>query len=319
MPNFWKNLVKPFLILAPMEDVTDHVFREIVCDIAKPDVLFTEFTSADGLMSVGKNRVIRSLLFSEKQRPIVAQIWGTKPENYLNTAKLVREMGFDGIDINMGCPDKGVIKKNAGSALIRDFKMAKEMIDAVKQGSADLAVSVKTRLGFDKVITEEWISFLLEQKLDALAIHGRIATEMSKKPADWNEIKKAVDIRDKIAPNTLIVGNGDVKSYKQAISYSKKYKVDGIMIGRGIFTNPWIFEKEQKLHTKEEQILILINHTKLFVDTWSNTKNFNVLKKFYKMYVRNFDGADELRQCLMECDNYEQVISVLTEHKLYLP
>jgi len=319
MPNFWKNLVKPFLILAPMEDVTDHVFREIVCDIAKPDVLFTEFTSADGLMSVGKNRVIRSLLFSEKQRPIVAQIWGTKPENYLNTAKLVREMGFDGIDINMGCPDKGVIKKNAGSALIRDFKMAKEMIDAVKQGSADLAVSVKTRLGFDKVITEEWISFLLEQKLDALAIHGRIATEMSKKPADWNEIKKAVDIRNKIAPNTLIVGNGDVKSYKQAISYSKKYKVDGIMIGRGIFTNPWIFEKEQKLHTKEEQILILINHTKLFVDTWSNTKNFNVLKKFYKMYVRNFDGADELRQCLMECDNYEQVISVLTEHKLYLP
>lgn len=310
--NFWQKLPKPFLILAPMEDVTDVVFREIVCDICKPDVLFTEFTSADGLMSKGKDRVIRSLLYSERQRPIVAQIWGTNLQNYQHATKLIKQLGFDGIDINMGCPDKGVIKKNAGSAIIKDFKRAKEIIELVKQESGDIGVSVKTRLGFDKVITEEWISFLLEQKINALTVHGRIATEMSKNPADWNEIKKAVDIKNKIAPETLIIGNGDVKSYKQAIEYSDKYKVDGIMIGRGIFSNPWIFEKKEKIHLRGEYINLLLKHTNLFVSTWGSTKNFDVLKKFYKMYVRNFDGADQLRQKLMECTNRQQVERVIS-------
>jgi tRNA-dihydrouridine synthase len=313
--NFWKDLPKPFLILAPMEDVTDTVFREIVCDIKKPDVLFTEFTSVDGLMSVGKKRVMRSLLYTERQRPVVAQIWGSGVGNYTNSTKLVDTLGFDGVDINMGCPDRGVIKKNAGSGLIRDFEMAKQVIDAVKQGKGDMAISVKTRLGFDKVITDEWISFLLEQNLDAITVHGRIATEMSKNPADWNEIKKAVALRDSIAPNTLIIGNGDVKSYTQAIEYSEKYKVDGVMIGRGIFGNPWIFEKEDTNHTTQDYLDLLLKHTKLFIQIWGNTKNFHVLKKFYKMYVREFRGADELRADLMLCNTEPEVIEVIKKFK----
>lgn len=313
--NFWKDLPKPFLILAPMEDVTDTVFREIVCDIKKPDVLFTEFTSVDGLMSVGKKRVMRSLLYTERQRPVVAQIWGSGVENYTNSTKLVNKLGFDGVDINMGCPDRGVIKKNAGSGLIRDFEMAKQVIDAVKQGKGEMAISVKTRLGFDKVITDEWISFLLEQNLDAITVHGRIATEMSKNPADWSEIKKAVALRDSIAPNTLIIGNGDVKSYTQAIEYSEKYKVDGVMIGRGIFGNPWIFEKEDTNHTTQDYLDLLLKHTKLFIQIWGNTKNFHVLKKFYKMYVREFRGADELRADLMLCNTEPEVIEVIKKFK----
>ena len=313
--NFWQKLPKPFLILAPMEDVTDTVFREIVCDIKKPDVLFTEFTSVDGLMSKGKARVMRSLLYTERQRPVVAQIWGSGVENYTNSTKLVNKLGFDGVDINMGCPDRGVIKKNAGSGLIRDFEMAKQVIDAVKQGKGEMAISVKTRLGFDKVITDEWISFLLEQNLDAITVHGRIATEMSKNPADWSEIKKAVALRDSIAPNTLIIGNGDVKSYTQAIEYSEKYKVNGVMIGRGIFGNPWIFEKEDTNHTTQDYLDLLLKHTKLFIQIWGNTKNFHVLKKFYKMYVREFRGADELRADLMLCNTEPEVIEVIKKFK----
>jgi len=311
--NFWQKLPKPILILAPMDDVTDFVFREIISETCKPDVLFTEFTSADGLMSKGKDKVIKKLLFSEKQRPIVAQIWGTLPENYYKATKLISKLGFDGIDMNMGCPDKGVIKKNAGSGIIKDFNLAKEIISAVKQGCGKMAVSVKTRLGFDSVITNEWISFLLEQKLNALTIHGRIATEMSKNKANWDEIKKSVEIRNKIAPETIIIGNGDVKNYKQALEYSNKYKVDGIMIGRGVFSNPWVFEKDKHNHKTQEYISLLLKHTRLYVKTWKNTKNFNVLKKFYKMYVREFDGADLLRQKLMDCNNEEEVISVINK------
>jgi len=313
--NFWLKLPKPFLILAPMEDVTDTVFREIVCDIKKPDVLFTEFTSVDGLMSMGKKKVMHSLLYTERQRPVVAQIWGSGVENYTNSTKLVNKLGFDGVDINMGCPDRGVMKKNAGSGLIRDFIMAKHVIDAVKQGKGEMAISVKTRLGFDKVITDDWISFLLEQNLDAITVHGRIATEMSKNPADWNEIKKAVALRDSIAPNTLIIGNGDVKSYTQALEYSEKYKVDGVMIGRGIFGNPWIFEKEDANHTTQDYLDLLLKHTKLFIQIWGNTKNFHVLKKFYKMYVREFRGADELRTEIMLCNTEPEVIEVIKNFK----
>jgi len=314
--NFWQKLSKPFLVLAPMADVTDFVFREIVSETNKPDVLFTEFTSADGLMFKGRNKVIKNLLFSEKQRPIVAQIWGILPENYFKATKLIHKLGFDGIDINMGCSDKGVIKKNAGAGIIKDFNLAKDIIDAVKQASDKMAISVKTRLGFDKIITSEWISFLLEQKIDAITVHGRIATEMSKNKANWNEIKKSVKIRNKIAPNTVVIGNGDIKSYKQAIEYSKKYKVDGVMIGRGIFSNPWIFEKEETNYERQKYINLLLKHTRLYIETWGNTKNFNVLKKFYKMYVREFDGADLLRQKLMDCNNEKEVIKIVNQFNL---
>ena len=322
MKNFWLKLNKPFLALAPMYDVTDFVFRETVSDIAKPDVLFTEFVNTDALFSKGREKVIRDFEFTNKQHPIVAQIWGINPETFFKTAELVKELGFDGIDINMGCPEKAVVKNGACSALIKNHDLAKELIKAVKEGAKGLPISVKTRIGYNKVVTDEWVSFLLEQGLDALTIHGRIAKQKSEGNADWNEIEKSVKLRDKTSPKTLIIGNGDVCSYKEALEKHKKYGVDGVMIGRGIFSNPWVFENvpndSQYLieHTKEESLKLLLKHTKLYEDKWGSEKNFNVMKKFFKIYVRDFKGSGELRQKLMECSSYSQVEKVIKDSNL---
>jgi len=307
MTNFWRTLPKPFLVLAPMEDVTDVVFRNIISEIARPDVFFTEFTNTDGLFSKGREKVIRSFRYTENQRPVVAQIWGTNPETYFEAGKLVSELKFDGIDINFGCPEKNVIKKSGGAGVIKDLKLAKQLIRATRQGIENIPLSVKTRIGLDKIITNEWISFLLEQNLDALIIHGRTATEMSKVPAHWDEIAKAVKLRDKIAPDTLIVGNGDVRDYFDAQEKAKDFGVDGVMIGRGIFGNPWAFEKIRTEHSPKERIELLLKHTKLYSDTWGKTKNFDAVKRFFKVYVSGFRGADDLRKNLMLCKNYEQV------------
>jgi len=309
MTSFWQKLPQPFLVFAPMQDVTDFVFREIVTETAKPDVLFTEFTNVDALISKGYENAIRNFRFSKKQRPIVAQIWGTNPENFHKVTQIVRKLKFDGVDINMGCPDRAVVKNGAGVALIKNQKLAGEIISAVKKSAGDMAVSVKTRLGFDKIVTDEWISFLLQQKLDALIIHGRIAKKMSKGFANWDEIGKIVLLKNTIDPETIIVGNGDVKSYKQALEMHEKYKVDGVMIGRGIFSNPWVFEKtvDSKKHNKKEHLELLLKHTKMFNDAWGETKNFHIMKKFFKVYVKGFAGANELRQNLMRCESYSQV------------
>jgi nifR3 family TIM-barrel protein len=316
--NFWTKLNKPFLALAPMYDVTDFVFREIVSDICKPDVLFTEFVNADALFSKGRDKVIRDLLYSEKQRPIVAQIWGINPDTFLKTAKLVKELGFDGIDINMGCPERTVVKNGACSALIKNQDLAKQLINSVKEGAKGLPVSVKTRIGYNKIVTKEWISFLLEQDIDAITIHGRIATQKSEGKADWEEIGKAVKLRDKISPRTLIIGNGDVGGYKEAIDKHNKYGVDGVMIGRGIFSNPWVFEKnlQSTNHSKYDSIKLLLKHTKMYEDKWGSDKNFDVMKKFFKIYVRDFTGSSELRQKLMECKSYNEVENTINRSKL---
>lgn len=297
MNNFWKNLPRPFTVLAPMEDVTNFAFREIVSTaLPKPDVLFTEFTNTDALNSLGFEKTIHRFKFSKNQKPIVAQIWGTKPENFLKSAKIAEEMGFNGIDINMGCPVKAVIKIGACSALIKNRPLVKELIQATKEGAKKLPISVKTRIGFKEVETEDWVTYLLEQKLDALTIHGRTARQMSDVPANWEEIKKAVEIKNRIAPETIIIGNGDVKNYADVKSNSIKYGVDGVMIARGIFQNPWIFEKEPHVHSFEESKLVLIKHLNLC----EHYEHYDKIKKFYKMYVNNFDGASDLRAKLME-------------------
>lgn len=315
MANFWQQLPKPFIALAPMEDVTDYVFREIIADIGKPDVMFTEFTNTDGLFSKGRDKVIQSFDFSEKQRPIVAQIWGTNPETFYKAAILIRELGFDGIDINMGCPVATVMKKCAGAGLIREPNLAKELIDAVKKGAGDMPVSVKTRIGTKEIITEEWTSFLLEQDLDALIIHGRTSDEQSKVPAHWDEIGKVVGLRKKIAPQTIIVGNGDIENYSEAIQKYKEYKIDGVMIGRGIFHNPWALSKTEsmKAHTQKESLELFMKHIALFEEKWGKIKHFEIMKKFAKMYVVGFEGASELRQKFMVCRSYTEMEQLLME------
>lgn len=314
MPNFWTKLVKPFTVLAPMDDVTDYAFRELVANhLPRPDVFFTEFTNAEGLVSSGRERVLRKFLYSEFQRPIVAQIWGVVPKNMTKAAEMVAEMGFDGVDINMGCPDKKVVKKGAGAGCICDLKKTKEIINSVKFGAREMPVSVKTRLGFNKIQTEEWVGFLLSCSIDALTIHGRIATQMSEGEANWEEIGKAVKIRDQVAPHTIIIGNGDIKSYAQALEMYKKYKVDGVMIGRGIFHNPWVFEKTENeiLRDKKEYFDLFRKHIDIFDRTWGKTKNFATLKKFCKMYIKGFDGASELRERLMDAKCSEELLSFL--------
>ena len=312
MNNFWTKLPKPFVALAPMEDVTDFVFREIVSlYLPRPDVMFTEFTNVEALNSAGFEKTIYRFKFDKKERPVVAQIWGLNPENYYKTAKLISELGFDGIDINMGCPDRAVIKIGTCSALINNHPLANEIILATKEGAKNLPISVKTRLGLKEVITEKWITFLLEHKLDAITIHGRTSKQMSDVPADWEEIKKAVDIRNKISPNILLIGNGDVKNYKNGIELSKRYGLDGAMIATGILSNPWAFEKTEKEYSLENNKEVLIKHLDLYSKTKESNKAYGVMKKFFKMYINNFEGAADLRAKLMTTKNVKEAFKLL--------
>lgn len=292
-----------------MDDVTDTVFRQIIADLSAPDLYFTEFTSVDGITSEkGFEPVSRRLQFTEKERPIIAQIWGSDPEKFFKASQIVAKMGFDGIDINMGCPEKSVVKRGMCSALINNPDLAAKIIQAVKDGGG-LPVSVKTRIGMREIKTEEWIGFLLKQNLDALIIHGRTVKEMSKVPAHWDEIKKAVKLRDQINPKTLIIGNGDIESYTDGLNKVKEYGVDGVMIATGIFKNLWIFDKSGKVRelTLEQRLNQLLKHTRLFTETWGNKKSFAILKKFFKCYLSDFDGASEIRAKFMESKNLEDV------------
>ena len=317
MKNFWKTLKKPILIQAPMEDVTDTVFRQIIAQAGKPDVFFTEFTNVEGMCSKGRDKVGKRLIFTPVERPIVAQIWGNDPKKYLEVAKLVKQMGFDGIDINMGCPEKSVVKKGSCGALINNHSLVKEIILATREGAGGLPVSVKTRIGIENIQTEEWAGFLLGFNLNALIIHGRTVAEMSDAPNHWEEIGKVVKLRDSRKVKTLIIGNGDIKSRKEALEKAEKYKLDGIMIGRGIFDNPWIFSKNinpAKI-SYQEKLKLLIEHITLFDKTWGSrhggTKNFSIMKKFYKIYISGMPNAKNVRMELMKLKTAADTLNFL--------
>jgi tRNA-dihydrouridine synthase len=314
MPSFWNDLKKPFTILAPMDWVTDPAFRKIMVETGRPDVFFTEFTNCDGLMSAGRDRLIDRLWFDGDQQPIVAQIWGTVPNTYRETAKLLKELGFSGIDINMGCPVRDVTNIGACSALIKNHKLAKEIIQATKEGAGGLPVSVKTRIGFSDVQIEEWLGFLLQQDLAVLSVHLRTAKELSKVPAHWEYMPQIVRLRDKIAPQTLLVGNGDLKSMGEIEEKFKQYGCDGFMVGTGIFSNPWLFNKDitNDEMTVEKRLQLFLKHISYFKELWGDSKNPAILKKFCKIYIQNFPDASSLREKIMACetlDEMEQVVS----------
>lgn len=321
MNNFWQEFKGPVFSLAPMEDVTDTVFREIVAGMSAPgklNVVFTEFTSVEGMNHpVGRGRVSERLVVNATEREmlqkmnikLVAQIWGRNPEIYHNIAKYVTEnYQFDGIDINMGCPVKKVVKQGACSALIGEPSLAKEIISATKEGT-HLPVSVKTRTGIKKHQTEEWISQLIETKPAAIILHGRTQRMQSEGDADWNEIAKAVRLKNELDSSIPLHGNGDVFSYADGLRKIESTGVDGVMIGRGIFQNPWFFNPEKTEISKEERIEKLLQHTRLFEKTWGGKKNFNILKRFYKIYLNSFDGAAKMRADLMEVKNFSEVYS----------
>ncbi|WP_346860877.1 tRNA-dihydrouridine synthase [uncultured Draconibacterium sp.] len=319
MNNFWKEIKSPVFSLAPMEDVTDTVFREIVMGMATPGklhVVFTEFTSVEGMNHpVGRERVSERLIVNESERillkemgvKLVAQIWGRNPEIYANIAKYISEnYDFDGIDINMGCPVKKVFKIGACSALIGEPGLAKEIILATKEATP-LPVSVKTRTGIKQHQTEEWISELLEVDPAAIILHGRTQRMQSDGDASWEEIAKAVELKNQLKPHIPFHGNGDVFSYEKGLQRIQETGVDGVMIGRGIFQNPWFFNPAKTEITKEERIDKLLAHTRLFEQTWGGIKNFNILKRFYKIYLNSFPGAAKLRADLMEVKDYQEV------------
>jgi len=243
--NFWEKLKKPFFCLAPMADVTDSAFRRVIAKYGKPDVFWTEFVSADGLASLGKKNLLINLKFSKKEKPIIAQLFSANPEKMRQASKLCAKLGFDGIDINMGCPDRSIEKQGAGACMMKTPEIAGQIIQAVKDGIKDakknIPVSVKTRVGYNKSQLEEWIPFLLSQNIDALTVHARTRKDMSKVPASWDYVKRAVEIRNKMKVKTIIIGNGDVESLAQGKMKALETGCDGIMIGRGIFGNPWLF------------------------------------------------------------------------------
>jgi len=311
MKTFWNNIPQPFFVLAPMEAVTDVVFRHVVAKAAPADVYFTEFTNATSFVNPkGRHSTRGRLEFTSDEQPMVAQIWGAVPEHFAVMSKELKTMGFSGIDINMGCPDKSVIKTGSCSALIENHSLAAEIIAATKESG--LPVSVKTRLGLKVQKTEEWSSFLLEQDIAALTIHARTQKEMSKVPARWEEIEKVVKIRDQVAPDTLVIGNGDVKDRQHGESLAKKYSIDGIMIGRGIFHDPFAFEKTPQEHSKEELLALLHLHLDLYDKAvQSHPRKFDPLKRFFKIYVRDFAGASELRAQLMGCKTTAEVRKIL--------
>ena len=294
-----------------MADVTDCVFLEIINKYGKPDVFWTEFVSVDGLCSPGKERLLIDLKYDKAEHPIVAQIFGSKPENFEKVAKMLVEMGFDGIDINMGCPVKKVLNQNSCSALIRTPELAKEIILATKRGAGNIPVSVKTRIGFSKVELETWIPAILETSPAVLTVHLRTVKEMSLVPAHWELMKRVVEIRDEMKSDTLIFGNGDVLDLKDAQLKVAETGCDGIMLGRAIFGNPWLFTG--KVPTLEEKLKVMIEHTKLFEKVLSPHKNFALMKKHYKAYVNNFDGAKELRVKLMEAENATEIENITND------
>lgn len=314
MNNIWQNLKKsnqPFYVLAPMDDVTDTVFRQIVAKHAPADLMMTEFANADGYCSPGKQAISSRLKYEPIEGPVIVQIWGIDPKNYLSMAKDIKDMGFAGIDINMGCPVKDMIKKGACSAMIQNPSLAAEVIAATKEGAGSLPVSVKTRIGFDNIDTENWVGFLLEQKLDALIVHGRTRKEMSKVPAHWEEVAKSVQLRDNVSPDTVIVGNGDILSRQEGDDKAMETGVDGIMIGRGVFHNLFVFDKIQADHNLAEMLGILLEHISLYQETWGDGKSFEPLKKFFKLYINGFDGSAQVRAKLMATHSAQEALDTI--------
>lgn len=312
--NFWNELPRPFFILAPMEDVTDIIFRHVVSEAARPDVFFTEFTNTESFCHPeGIHSVRGRLTFSEDEQPMVAHIWGDKPEQFKEMSFGLADMGFKGIDLNMGCPVANVAKKGKGSGLILRPERAAEIIQAAKAGG--LPVSVKTRLGYYNIEEwKEWLRHVFKQDIANLSIHLRTRKEMSKVDAHWELIEAIKEMRDEVAPQTLLTINGDIPDRQKGMELATKYGIDGVMIGRGIFHNPFAFEKDPREHTSKELLDLFRLHLELF-EKYSNeeTQQFKSLRRFFKIYVRGIRGASELRHQLMSTETVDEARALLDD------
>ena len=316
--GFWDKLPRPFLSLAPMYDVTDSAFRQVIVRRGRPDVFYTEFVSADGLSSIAKDKLVREFYFTESERPIVAQIFGSRPENIRQAAAIAQSLGFDGLDINMGCPDAAVQKQGAGACLINSPSLAQEIIAAARAGAPELPLSIKTRIGYNKIEFEKWLPELIKAKPDHITVHLRTKKEMSLVPAHWElmpEIKKLF-----VGSDVLLSANGDVRDTGEARHKALEYGLDGVMLGRAVFGNPCLFT--DYLPTKEDKLKALIEHINLFAELYlpgvsndklfsGHTKSFAVMKKHFKAYVSGFPGAGDIREKLYAVDSPTEACAII--------
>ncbi len=346
--GFWSKLNKPIMALAPMADVTDAAFRRVIAKYSKwggrdvsdeetrshfaregyagQVVMFTEFVSADGLCNKeGRRKLLVDLSYTESERPIIAQVFSAKPEKVFEAAKLIRELGFDGLDINMGCPDRAVERQGCGAALMRNPPLARALIRSAKEGVREglraragglkeIPISVKTRIGYNKNELETWLPELLAEEPAVVTIHARARKEMSHAPARWEHVKEAVQIRDRLKSETLIFGNGDVLNLADAYEKVREFGADGAMLGRAIFGNPFLFCVGPREVSVSERLRAMLEHTKSFSELFSGVKNFAVMKKHFKPYVSGWGGASGLRAELMETSNVEDVEKVVKRY-----
>ncbi len=319
MDTFWSRLSKPFFVLAPMADVTDPAYRKLIAQYGKPDVTWTEFVSADGLFHMrekkgipdAENPLMRDLLFTPGEHPIVAQLFSSNPEAMAYAAQLCATLGFDGVDINMGCPDKSIEKQGCGAAMIKNPALAKEIIKAAR--TSGLPVSVKTRIGYNQESIDEWLPALLEENLPALTVHLRTRKEMSKVPAHWELMERVVTLRDRLSPNTLIIGNGDVTDLRDAKLKSNETGCDGVMIGRGIFGNPWVFAgRSFDDTTPKERLHALVSFAYEF-EAMRPAKSFHLVRKHVKAFATGFENAAPLRAALMETESAEEMAEIVSK------
>lgn len=328
MKDIWEELPRPIFVLAPMEAVTDTVFRRVVAKAAKPDLFFSEFTNATGWVHAGERAAAGRLDIDEPdaEQPVIAQIWGSIPEDIASLAAHCKKLGYRGIDLNMGCPEKTAIKSGGGAACIESPVLAAEIIAAAK--TARLPVSVKTRLAWTKLESwPQWIEHILRQNIPALTIHLRTKKEMSNVPAHWEIMPKIVSLRNEVAQNTLIIGNGDILDRQHGEEFISQTGADGVMIGRGIFSNIFAFEKDKEEHSSSELLSLLNFHLKLFSEHQdirmkptatsppNKSKPYQTLKRFFKIYIRDFPGSSDLRNQLMQTHTIEEAQYIIASHK----
>ncbi|CAN5271000.1 tRNA dihydrouridine synthase DusB [soil metagenome] len=344
--GFWKTLAQPIIGLSPMDGVTDYPMREITKQYGHPSIVYTEFTSVEGVCH-GAKQLLKDFLYSELQRPAIGQIYGTTPEFFRQTTIILCQLGYDGVDINMGCPAKNVAHSGAGAALIKTPELAQEIIKATKQGVQDwldgqtvrdcpnltsdiieeiekrqallppesqlkrfVPVSVKTRVGYDMPVIKEWISTLLEMEPAAIALHGRTLKQQYSGKADWELIREAAKLAHKT--ETLFLGNGDVESHAEALEKTETYGLDGVLIGQASMGNPFIFTTDRKPNITEI-MKIAYEHALLYENTFKDDPRYNFLpmRKHLGWYVRGMENAAILRQAIYRSNSAAEFLSIL--------
>ena len=310
--NIWQELEKPFLILAPMEGVTDLAFRQVISRAGRPDLFYTEFTNVSSYASEkGRHNALERLTITEADKPIIAQIWGKNPDHFSELSHALESLDFAGVDLNFGCPDKHVNKAGGGAAMIKTPELAVDCYRKVK-AATNLPVSIKTRLGFTYVDEYKiWLPTLLAEHPAALTVHLRTRKEMSKVAAHYELIPEILKMRAELSPETKLIINGDIKDRAAALALYAQYpEIDGFMIGRGVFANPFCFTDH--VATRDELMELLTLHLDLYEEQMNlHGLPYEPLKHYYKIYINNFPGASDLRARLMETHSVAEAREVL--------